>query len=143
MKTIIAAILLVLSTVIFAFADTAPVTSTTTVTAPGWGPSVIGNVGAFYLNGNYRLLSGGFDAGAAYTWQQGGNINSAGLYLGPQSSQVNGITSTSLTAMIYVDLFKTSAGQFGLGLGTEFWRSGAGMQAPNRNNTFFAAAYKF
>lgn len=117
-------------------------TETASVT-PGWGPSVIGNVGAFYLNGNYQLLSGGFDAGAAYTWQKNGNVNSAGIYLGPQSVQVNSQTKTTLTVMAYVDLFKTSVAQLGVGLGYQFWGSGEGMVAPTRNNTFLAAAVKF
>jgi len=122
-----------------AFADTpaAP------VAVNGWGPAAVASVGAFYFNGNYTLLSGGFSAGAAYTWTQNKNVNSAGLYLGPQSQQLNGVTTTSINAMIYVDLYKTSAGPIGLGLGTRMWESGSGFKAPSGATSFLALGYHF
>ncbi len=131
------------------FADTASspaqlLPGASSLSAPGWGPSVVGSVGAFYFNGNYTLLSAGANFGSAYTWDQGTNVNSAGIYVGPQSSQTNGVTATSLNLMAYVNLYKTAAaGSFGVGLGTEMWASGKGMQAPTARTTFLALGYQF
>ena len=128
---------------ILAHADDTPAAATTEATEPGWGPSAMASVGAFYLNGDYRLLQAGVAAGAAYTLVNNKNVSSIGAYLGPQASQTAGKSDTSLVAIIYADLFKTSAGRFGLGLGTGFWRSGDGFISPSRNNTFIVLGYKF
>ena len=148
MKTIMlmlcALIVLVCGT---AFADTVAVTvpSAPVAAAPvvtGWGPAVVGSVGAFYLKGNYRLLSAGANFGAAYTFDQGANVSSVGIYAGPSSSQVNGVTTTNINLMVYLDLFKTSAGNFGVGLGTNMWQSGEGVK-PSVDKTFLALGYHF
>lgn len=129
---------------ILAHADDTPAAAATTeATEAGWGPSAMASVGAFYLNGDYRLLQAGVAAGAAYTLVNNKNVSSIGAYLGPQASQTAGKSDTSLVAIIYGDLFKTSAGRFGLGLGTGFWRSGDGFISPSRNNTFIVLGYKF
>ena len=111
----------------------------------GWGPSAVASVGAFYLNGNYKLLSAGFNVGTAYTFEgtSAQNIDSVGFYLGPQSEQTNGVTTISINALCYLDLYKTSAGRFGLGLGTRLWESGRGFRTPNRDTTFLVLGYKF
>jgi hypothetical protein len=127
---------------IVATSPSATTTTTTTVTN-GWAPAAVASVGAFYLNGNYTLLSGGFSAGTAYTWTENKNVGSAGLYLGPQSQQLAGVTTTSINAMIYVDLFKTSTGPIGLGVGTKMWESGYGFRAPSGSTTFLALGYHF
>ena len=58
----------------------------------GWGPSAVASVGAFYLNGNYKLLSAGFNVGTAYTFEgtSAQNIDSVGFYLGPRASRRTG-----------------------------------------------------
>lgn len=126
--------------------STAPTVVATTPPAPGWGPSVVGSVGAFYFNGNYALLSGGVNVGAAYTWDdKSANVNSAGIYVGPSSQLVNGTTTTNLNAMAYLNLYQTaSAGGFGIGVGTRMWASGETMgKAISANTTFIALGYKF
>jgi hypothetical protein len=123
----------------FALADITP------APAPGWGPSVVGNVGAFYLNGNYKLLSAGVNVGTAYTWDDKANVNSVGIYVGPQSEQTGGVTSTSLNTMVYLNLYQTASfGGFGVGLGTRLWQSGLGMdRAVGIATTYLALGYKF
>lgn len=121
--------------------DTPPAPPVTT----GWGPSVVGSVGAFYFNGNYSLLAAGVNVGAAYTWDHVSHINSVGVYLGPSSQLVNGVTTTTVNALVYTNLFKTPAGgSLGLGLGTRLWQSGIDMgRALCGNTTFFALGYQF
>ena len=122
-----------------------PVVPTVSATpALGWGPSVVGNVGAFYLNGNYKLLAAGVNAGAAYTWDKV-NVNSIGIYVGPQSEQVGTTTTTTLNTMVYLNLYQTATiGGFGIGVGTRFWQSGIGMnKAVGIGTTYLALGYKF
>ena len=123
---------------------TAPAAEPSASTVLGWGPSVVGSVGAFYLNGNYSLLSAGVNLGAAYTWDdRSKNVSSAGIYLGPQSTLANGVTTTSINVMAYLDLYKTATvGSFGVGLGTRLWESGVGIK-PTAATTFLALGYKF
>lgn len=110
----------------------------------GWGPSLVGSVGAFYFNGNYSLLNAGAFLGTAYTWDRNTNVSSAGIYVGPHSQQVDGVTTTSLDVLAYLDLYKTAAaGSFGVGLGTQFWRSGDGIRAFDASTSFLALGYKF
>lgn len=122
----------------FAAEEVTPVSPTT-----GWGPAVVGDVGAFYFDGSYSLLSAGVNFGAAYTWNRNDNISSVGVYLGPQSSQKDGVTSTSINIMTYLDLYKTSAGNFGVGIGYKAWESGRGFKAPRNDTSYLALGYKF
>ena len=131
-----------------ALADTTPPASTavTTVAAPGWGPSVVGSVGAFYFNGNYSLLNGGAFVGAAYGFtDKAQNVNSVGFYAGPSSQLINGVTTTTINAMVYLNLYQTaSMGGFGVGLGTRLWQSGLNMgNAIGASTTYLALGYKF
>lgn len=145
MRNIIIALSLVLCFSLSALADVAPTVTPAPVPAAnvtGWGPAVVGSVGAFYMNGDYRLLSAGVNIGAAYTFDQGTNVSSIGVYAGPQSSQLAGRTMTDITLMAYLDLFKTSAGNFGVGLGTSMWESGSGVK-PSWAKTFLALGYHF
>jgi hypothetical protein len=135
--------LMLFSGVAFADATAAP-GAPTTLAAPGWGPSVVGSVGAFYLNGNYKLLSAGVNVGAAYTWDDKTNVNSAGIYVGPQSQQVGNVVTTTINVMTYVNLYKTATiGSFGFGLGTQLWESGIGVRAPTAATTFLLLGYQF
>ena len=145
MKMMISLIVALALTATFALADTSTPTPATTVASPGWGPSIVGNVGAFYLNGNYTVLAAGMNVGAAYTWDQSANVNSVGVYVGPQSQQIAGVTSTSLNTMVYLNLYQTSSfGGFGVGLGTRLWQSGLGMdKAVGVSTTYLALGYKF
>jgi hypothetical protein len=133
MKKILFAILLVLSFACTSFASEAPVS----VPLTGWGPSAILNMSQFYMNGNYNLLAGGVGGGVAYKWAEKGFVNEAGVYLGPQSAQVAGVTTTTVALIGYVDLYKA----FGMGLGYQFWRSGCGIQKPDGGNVFFSVGY--
>ena len=113
---------------------------------PGWGPSVVGSVGAFYLNGNYSLLAAGVNVGAAYTFTDPKqNVNSIGSYAGPSSQLVNGVTTTAINTMVYLNLYQTATiGGFGVGVGTRLWQSGEDMKrAVTTNTTFIALGYKF
>ena len=113
-------------------------------TATGWGPSVAASVSKFKFNGDYSLAAGGLFVGAAYTWDQKANVNSAGLYFGPSTMLMNGVTTTTLDVMAYVNLFTTSAYNFGLGLGTTFWKSGTPIgKATTIGETYFAASIRF
>lgn len=137
MKSFIIAFALVLCASVSFAEDVKPVT--------GFGPSMVGSVGAFYFNGNYSLLNAGVFVGSAYTWDHKTNVSSAGIYAGPHSSQVNGVTTTSIDIMVYLDLYKTAAsGSFGVGVGTQFWKSGEGVKGSfNSDTSFLALAYKF
>lgn len=115
-------------------------------TAPGWGPSVVGSVGAFYFNGNYTLLASGVNVGAAYAWSdKSSNVNSIGFYAGPSSQLIDGVTTTTINTMVYLNLYQTaSVGGFGIGLGTRVWQSGINMgKAISVNTTYLALGYKF
>ena len=142
MRSIVLLVVGLLALATIALADSTPAPATFT---PGWGPSVVGSVGAFFLNGNYSVLAAGVNVGTAYTWDDKSNVNSLGVYLGPQSSQVAGVTSTSLNAMVFLDLYKTAAaGSFGVGLGTRLWQSGIGMdKAVGIATTYLALGYQF
>ena len=145
MKSLLLTILLVICLVGSALADTAT-TVTTPAPATGWGPSVVGSVGAFYLNGNYSLLAAGVNIGAAYTFTDPSkNMNSIGVYAGPSSQLVNGVTTTTINAMVYLNLYQTaSVGGFGVGFGTRLWQSGEEMKrAVTAGTTFIALGYKF
>lgn len=123
-------------------ADTAPTFSNTS-SAIGWAPSSVINVGAFGFNGSYNVLAAGFSLGTAYTWKSKGNLDSIGLYLGPQAAQAAGGSAVgSLSALLYLDLYKTSLGPVGIGIGTRFWQTGRGIYAPNRNDAFLALGFK-
>lgn len=150
MKKLICALMLLVAMCTSAFADatTAATTPAATVTpavlpAVGWGPGVVGSFSKFSFNGNYTLLNGGIFAGPQYTWDQSANVNSVGLYLGPQSGMTNGVTTTTVDAMVYVTLYQTSAGSLGAGLGYSMWKSGDGMEGMNKNTLFWAAGFKF
>jgi hypothetical protein len=101
-------------------------------------------VGAFYFNGDYTLLQSGVFFGSAYTFaDKHANMNSAGIYLGPSSQQVKGVTTTSIDTMAYLNLYQTAeSGGFGIGLGTRLWASGVGITL-RANTTFLALGYKF
>lgn len=128
-----------------ATSSTIVTTATATPAAPGWGPSVVGSVGAFYFNGNYSLLNGGAFAGASYTWDQKADVNSVGIYAGPSSQLINGVTTTTINTMLYLNLYQTaSAGGFGVGFGTRFWQSGLTMgKAISASTTYLALGYQF
>ncbi len=145
MRTLLLIICMSLCLVGAALADTTPPPATPAV-ATGWGPSVVGSVGAFYLNGNYSLLAAGVNVGAAYTFTDPSkNMNSIGVYAGPSSQLVNGITTTAINALVYLNLYQTaSMGGFGVGVGTRLWQSGENMgKAVTANTTFIALGYKF
>jgi hypothetical protein len=148
MKSALFALLLVLAFSCTSFAATALVNEDTGAPivsefTPGWGPGVVGSFGKFSLNGNYSLVNGGIFVGPTYTWNQATNVNSAGFYIGPQSTLQNGVTTTTLDAMIYVALYKTSAGSFGAGFDWTMWQSGKGINPINQNTTAFTLGYKF
>ena len=151
MKNLFTALFLVVSLtfVSVALADstvTIPVATDVAKTpVTGFGPSIVGTVGAFYFNGDYSLLSAGFNAGTAYTFtDKWANVNSVGLYIGPQSQQIAGVISTSLNTMIYANLYQTSTVGFGVGLGTRIWQSGMGMdRAITAGSSYLALGCKF
>ena len=146
MKSLLLLVCMSLCLVGAALADTTPPATTVTTPVPGWGPSVVGSVGAFYLNGNYSLLAAGVNVGAAYTFTDPSkNMNSIGIYAGPSSQLINGVTTTAINAMVYLNLYQTaSMGGFGVGVGTRLWQSGENMgKAVTANTTFIALGYKF
>lgn len=148
MKMLVSLLVVMALAASVALADTTPPASTavTTVAAPGWGPSVVGSVGAFYFNGSYSLLNGGAFVGAAYGFtDKAQNVNSVGFYAGPSSQLINGVTTTTINAMVYLNLYQTaSMGGFGVGLGTRLWQSGLNMgNAIGASTTYLALGYKF
>ena len=120
-------------------AATAPAAA---VPAPGWGPQVIATASAFYFNGQYKVFQGSPMVGPAYTWDQSGSVNSAGFFVGPSIVSVGGVTTTTINVLAHIGLFETSIGKFGAGVGTEFWRSNAGVK-PTAATSFFTLDYGF
>ena len=149
MKQLFAAILMLGMITVGAMsaqADTtaaAPTETAATALAPGWGPSVIATASAFYFNGKYKVFQGSPMVGPSYVWSQAGNMNSAGFYVGPSIVNDAGVTTTTINVLAHVTLFQTAkAGSFGLGVGTEFWRSNAGVKL-TAATSFFTLDYGF
>ena len=115
-------------------------------TTEGFSPAIVGSLGAFYLNGKYKLFSAGINFGTNYTFKadKNANVSSLGILVGPQSSLENGSSVTVINVMLYLDLFKTAkAGSWGIGIGDEIWKSAVGFQKPTAGTTFMVLGYKF
>ena len=153
MKNILLVVSLILATATAAFADTASpltvVTTTTTATAPvavlapavvpapGFGPAVILTATQFFFNGKYQILSGSPMAGVAYTWDQASNVNSAGVFSGPAVTVENGVEVTTLNVLAHLNLFQTTAGALGIGVGTQLWGSNTKGVKVDSNTSYF------
>lgn len=123
-----AIVLFVLAACLLAFAVPAMANTSfsNNSTSIGWGPSVAASVSEFFPSkGNCQLITGGVFGGLAYTWANKQNVNSMGLYFGPQSSVKGSVTTTSLDFMLYLNLLQTQRyGGFGIGLVTRVFESG-------------------
>ena len=91
-------------------------------------------------------MASGVNFGAAYGFtDKNSNVNSIGIYAGPSSQLVDGVTTTTINTMVYLNLYQTASyGGFGVGLGTRVWQSGVNMgKAISANTTYLALGYKF
>jgi hypothetical protein len=125
-----------------AFADTTPpATTQVTTSAPtlGWNTGILGSVGAFYLNGDYNLLSAGLFIGEGYTFTGSGMFDTVGLYVGPQLSKVGTNEVTALNLLIHTTITTIGAVPIGFGFGSRGWQSGLSeKKAWTSATTYFA-----